>query len=434
MQIYPRDLLANIKTGLNRQAFILMPFHKELESTYVTIMDACKEIAIPCLRADSLFDQKPILTHVVECIGISQILIADLTGKNPNVFYEVGIAHATRSLESIILICENLSDVPFDLRHLPILLYSPEEQLKFKIALRQRIEAALAISDGLNVIRNIMHRGDFSAQQVTNFIDFLSKNLAGQIHLISQFIQDKSDDESSFEPSYWAVIRSIENAGDIERKQLQFLAVSLLSSNFAIRKKHTFVRDQLRPVLTSRYKSQSLTEPAVIAQLCFSAIQTDFLKNECIEWLISYLKNDKVGTVNVLRSQIENWLIEDSDPDVENALITCLTSPIAQMREVASDILGMRENKKILQRVKSALEIESDPYAARSMITALSRAGDPGYGKIIEKWVLKNFHLWDSGPKSPSLPKTAANALANLGYDRSDIDTFLHSCSNIIGQ
>ena len=424
MLIYPRDLLAGAKTGLTKQAFVMMPFASNLESTFVTIMDACKELALPCARADSLYSQKPILTHVVESIGTSQILIADLTDKNPNVFYEVGIAHAVRRLESIILLSQTLDDVPFDLRHLPILLYSPDEMLKFKIALKQRIEVSVATTDGLNIIRHLMFGAEFNNQQVATFIDMLSKEFPGYIQEIAKFIDDDNSESDRFKASYWAIINAIDTSSDLEKKQLQFLAISLLSSNYAMREQRDFIEEQLQPVLVSRYKVERIAHPPIIAQLCFTAIKNGFLKTESIEWLLGYLKNERMGKIDVLRSQIETWLVEDRDEDVEAALIANLTSNLPHMREAAADILGMRRNIRTLIRISDALEVETDPYAARSMISALSRGGEITHGKTIENWILFNRQLWDSGPKSPTLPKTAKQALKQLGYNEKALRNF----------
>lgn len=432
MQIYPRDLLTDIKTGLSRKAFVMMPFSQDLESTYVTVMDACRELALDCTRADSLYDQKPILTNVVESIGSSQVLIADLTGKNPNVFYEVGIAHATRRLESVILVSQTLDDVPFDLRHLPILLYSPEEALKFKISLKQRIQVSLATTDGLNVIRHLMFGAEFGNQQVSGFIDLVSRKFPGYIQQIARFIDDSALENDQFEPVYWALVRSLDEVTDIEKKQIQFLAMSLLSSNYAIREQRRFIEDQLQPVLVSRYSADEMGYPPIVAQLCFTAIKNNFLKNESIDWLLGYLNNEKVGNIDILRSQIETWLVGDDDEDVEAALISNLASTLPHMREAAADILGMRRNAHALRRINDALEIESDPYAARSMMTALSRSGQRKFGDTIRRWIVSNSHLWDAGPKSPSLPRTAKHSLRQLGYDEVELDKLDSELSKLV--
>ncbi len=410
-------------TGYDRQAFIIMPF-ENLDETFTTIIDVCSEVGIKYIRADSLYDQKPILTYIVECIGISQVLIADLTGKNANVFYELGLAHAVRRLEGIILLSQKMDDVPFDLRHLPILIYDQDKQLKLKIDLKKRLEVSLATTDSLSIIRNVLFGADFNYKHISDFIDYLSSKMSGHLQAIANYISDNNTTTYPFDKTYWSVIELMDTSNDIQKKQLQFLAISLLSTPYAMREQKGFVEEQLQPVLTSRYRLDKISNPSVIAQFCYSSIRNNFLKEECIQWLLSYLHNARVGNIDILRSQIEKWLVEDRDEDVEVALLSCLKSPIPHMREAAADILGMRRNKNSLIMIHEALEIETDPYAGRSMIAALSRGKESAYATTIATWVLENNHLWDSGPKSPSLPDTAKQALAHLGYSQQNIEAF----------
>jgi hypothetical protein len=423
--MYPKDILTSSRTGLSRQAFVMMPFSNELEKTYVIIRDACKGIGLNCLRADSLYDAKPILTKIIENIVASQVLIADLTKRNPNVFYEIGIAHSSRRVESVILISQSLDDVPFDLRHLPILIYEQGEELKFRIELQDRIKFSLATTDSINTIFNLVFGGDRNAQQATEFIDYLTKIFPQKIQIISDIVNDNINNNNLFNEAYWAIVLEIDGASDRYKKKLQLLAISLLSTKYAMREQIDFVKEQLKPVLNSQYNNLADHNKEVIAQLCFNSIELGFLKKECIDWLITYLHNPKVGNVDVLRSQIENWLSSNIDIDVEAVLITTLNSAYPHMREAAADILGMRKNKKLVLKINEALLLETDPYAGRSMINALSRLDARACAQTIINWVLNNSHLWDSAePKSPSIPKTATQALKNIGCDANEINRF----------
>ena len=75
-----------------------------------------------CVRADDIFAPGPIINDILRSIQESDYIIADLTEQNPNVYYELGLAHA--SGKPVILITQNIDSLPFDLRHQRIIEYS----------------------------------------------------------------------------------------------------------------------------------------------------------------------------------------------------------------------------------------------------------------------------------------------------------------------
>jgi hypothetical protein len=81
---------------------------------------------------------------VWSAINAAIFLIADCTGRNPNVFYEIGIAHAIG--KQTILISQTIDDVPFDLRHLRIVVYeyTPRGMMVFEEALGKSIDSLQA--------------------------------------------------------------------------------------------------------------------------------------------------------------------------------------------------------------------------------------------------------------------------------------------------
>ena len=61
------------------------------------------------------------MSEIWNAICASQIVIADCTGRNPNVFYEIGVAHTVG--KPVILLTQIVEDVPFDLRHIRFIKY-----------------------------------------------------------------------------------------------------------------------------------------------------------------------------------------------------------------------------------------------------------------------------------------------------------------------
>ena len=73
-----------------------------------------------------------------------KIIIADCTGRNPNVFYEIGIAHTIG--KPTIIISQNIDDIPFDLRHLRSIIYdyAPRGIKLFEQALENTLKTLIS--------------------------------------------------------------------------------------------------------------------------------------------------------------------------------------------------------------------------------------------------------------------------------------------------
>jgi len=110
-------------TNKPNHAFFLCPFKEPFDTIYNDhIKRAVKEMGYSINRADELFGTQPIIEDIWEQINSTTIVIADLTGRNPNVMYEVGMAH-TIGVPTLI-ITQNIDDVPFDLKHHRCVIYA----------------------------------------------------------------------------------------------------------------------------------------------------------------------------------------------------------------------------------------------------------------------------------------------------------------------
>jgi hypothetical protein len=105
--------------------FVIMPFKKEMDNVYENYLTPIAKISnMTIMRADDIYSNRPIMQDVWAGIFASRIVIADCTGRNPNVFYEMGIAHTLG--KPVIIITQNSDDVPTDVRHIKYIKYSPE--------------------------------------------------------------------------------------------------------------------------------------------------------------------------------------------------------------------------------------------------------------------------------------------------------------------
>lgn len=105
---------------------LMMPFDAGFGAVHKVITDAMIEIGLECKRADDIWEDDSIIQDIVSLIDRSRVVICDCTGRNPNVFYEAGIAHTLG--REVIVITQSEHDVPFDLRHIRHIQYLKNEQ------------------------------------------------------------------------------------------------------------------------------------------------------------------------------------------------------------------------------------------------------------------------------------------------------------------
>jgi hypothetical protein len=96
--------------------FVLMPFDDRFDDIYkFGIKGAADDVGAYAERLDDQIFVEGILDRIFNQISKADVVVADMTGRNPNVFYEVGYAHALGKL--VILLTQNTDDIPFDLKH-----------------------------------------------------------------------------------------------------------------------------------------------------------------------------------------------------------------------------------------------------------------------------------------------------------------------------
>ena len=100
---------------------VMMPFDLAFSGVYEKLKEITVSLNLHCRRADDIWENPAIIQDVVSLIDHSRVVICDCTGRNPNVFYEAGIAHTLG--REVILITQSEYDIPFDLRHLRYVKY-----------------------------------------------------------------------------------------------------------------------------------------------------------------------------------------------------------------------------------------------------------------------------------------------------------------------
>ncbi|MDH4462219.1 MAG: hypothetical protein QE277_12405 [Flectobacillus sp.] len=124
MNIYPKHYFKNCPNVISGTCFVIMPFAAAYNEIYTVIKETLEnsELRLTCRRGDDIL-RPHILETILENIASAEYIIADLTGQNPNVFYELGLAHCIKDMNKLVLLTQSMDSVPFDLRQYRCILY-----------------------------------------------------------------------------------------------------------------------------------------------------------------------------------------------------------------------------------------------------------------------------------------------------------------------
>src|SRR6516225_6485571 len=133
---------------------VLMPFSEALTPLYQDhLKSVAQSLQMTIARADDFFTSGPIMIEIWSAIVKAKILIADCTGRNPNVFYEIGLAQALG--KPVVLITQASDDVPFDLRQYRYIQYefTPRGMKAFEENLIKTLKSTLEDEDASRELR-----------------------------------------------------------------------------------------------------------------------------------------------------------------------------------------------------------------------------------------------------------------------------------------
>jgi nucleoside 2-deoxyribosyltransferase len=111
--------------------FVLTPFDKEFESDFFAIKTTCEAVGLRCVRGDEEQASGDIFTHILKLIAKAGFVIANISSRNPNVYYELGIAQTLG--KPAILVARDKAGLTFDLQSQRVVLYEDRDDLSNKL-------------------------------------------------------------------------------------------------------------------------------------------------------------------------------------------------------------------------------------------------------------------------------------------------------------
>jgi hypothetical protein len=224
--------------------FVVMPFGSLYQTQYERVIrPAIEELGLKCIRGDEIYSKPNIMSDIWKSIRSSRLLIAELTGRNANVFYEIGLAHAIG--KPIILLTRNEDDVPFDLKALRYRYYDVNDPF-WGENLRNAIQSMV-----LNVLEQ---------SEISTYLEDISGNLKflespKRIDLNSQKSTISVDVTGNWKASWRSAHQDVEHQGIIHITQRQEQLLATLTVTIESDKVLTVVQEELTGILQDQQVS-----------------------------------------------------------------------------------------------------------------------------------------------------------------------------------
>lgn len=124
---------------MKKFVFVIMPFKHEFDDIYkLGIKAACNELDYYCERVDEQVYDGSMIERIYNQIRCADFIVADMSEKNPNVFFEVGYAFALE--KRVILVTQYANDIPFDMKTYFHIIYKRNEIFQLQQNLINRIK------------------------------------------------------------------------------------------------------------------------------------------------------------------------------------------------------------------------------------------------------------------------------------------------------
>lgn len=423
-KIYPKQFRnARIPIEKNR-IFFIMPFSDDFDIVYGGIKSLLNKEDYICTRVDEVNGSTPIINKILTEILKAQFIIADLTGCNPNVFYELGVAHTFKDAQNIILLKQKDSKVPFDITHLTYMEYE-KNNLKYLVAqIKQTLNENKYISDFLEIL-NIKGIIEFVHDNQDEFIDALKALLDEDITIVTEIMRE----ERKIEPEVLhEVLSRFENTLKSYTKTshysmlkgiFDFYSELLLSCDY-----YTDTPYYVNSFLIDFFVQTNLNDREIMSFQIDFVIKFALSKkqlNVVMPWIVSYFRQSKFSNVDLNRYKLESFLLSTNDREINEIITATITDKDCHIREHFADIIGEKKLYSSNGILCKQLVSETNYFTAASMMEALGKLGMAESISYIKMW-LKEHGNSIVETKSFFVLKHARNAIVKL--DRNYLNDF----------
>lgn len=367
--IYPKQFNNyNYKLQAN-SCFVVMPFSSDLNNTYMVIDSVATSMQIKCTRADKISTtSEPILSKICEQISQAYFIIVDITDLNPNVFYELGIAHVLRDANKVLIIKDEQTICPSDIRHLHYYPYSKSD-LKGLKEIVERFFSENNILEDLQSVLNFLdllpHNNKALAQRfVVNLSNCIGNNIDCLIIILNNMVTELM--ESQVLSLLSSLVGRLEGMNKSDEMYTLYSALTLL----IISKTHLICN--LSSCISNLFnKSHPNLTAEWIADCSVIILDSPSYFDCAVSWILGYLQEVSPAAFDIPKYKIELGIIRSKSELIDSLLVRELNSSNKTLAEHCAKLIKERKTYSALPTLLELIEHEDNPYVVRSCIEAL---------------------------------------------------------------
>lgn len=366
--IYPKQF-ATLSQRLQRNTcFVIMPFSDDLDNTYMVIDSVASAMGIKCLRADNVSTtSEPILNKICTQISQAFFIIVDITNLNPNVFYELGIAHVLRDAEKVLIIKESQTKCPSDINHLHYYPYNNN-------SLKDLRETLIHFFTENNVIADLSSALGFlgilpcNETLINAFLEAISNCVGDNVDTLLNLLHGKYEGVEKNElililSELTASMTTCDGRVDLQNslEKLLLLIVQKTYKNINISEYANRVWSRQYPALSGEW----------IADFSISVLDCKIYYAESFKWIEDYLSSVSPAAFDVAKYKIEIGIIKSKAAELDESLINELNSSDKTLAEHAAKLIKERNITEAIPNLLERVEKETNPYVLRSCVDSL---------------------------------------------------------------
>lgn len=393
-KIYPKQFI-NDKIPIEKnRCFMLMPFNSKFDYIYGMIKKDLNDNGLICNRGDEISGSKPILNKILTEILKSRYIIADLTDYNPNVFYELGIAHSFKDAQNILMIKQKSSKIPFDLTHLTYIEYEPDNLRFLTATIRNFINENQYLSDFHEAL-NMCGITYLISETREKFVDYIQEYFGSRISIITNILNNVSDKYTEkelieFFKDYEALIIHVlnDNRLDLISGLLNVYNNLLVQCNY-VKISEMFVKNFMENLFIAfnDFSDEIITWKT---DLMLTLSKKQKLLKITMPWIIGYFSRSKASSIDLNRYKLESFLMTTESEDINQIIISSIFDQDCHIREHMADIIGEKRLRGAHTNLVKQLEAEQNYFTVASIIEAIGKIGDFNDINYVMNWVDKN--------------------------------------------